>query len=348
MLPSVTVPGARVQDGFVLLLLSGLLGCSGPGGSRAPLEEPPRAEWSEPRWSEASVLRLGLAGRGRLEYVSGPYGGKPYLKSLVTPGGLEVLRDAPPDHEHHHGLMLALGVDDVDYWGERYAEVPGRQHGIVQSGSGLGCGGRIGGGWRIERVVWADPRDGAFQLEEWRELHFEPGAQDAPMRVTWWSWLAPAEGRAKVTLWGRPYFGLGLRFAEPFDGAGVFTSSEGAAGVVVRGDERLVSARWCAYSAEVDGRDVTVALFDHPRNPRHPARFFTMAEPFAYLAATLDLAERPLELVHGEALDLCWGLAVWERRASPDEIERECRDWLAGLAEHRKADELLDLERRGE
>lgn len=324
------------------LLACLLLGCSGLRESYAaePEREGPQPE---PQRGWSPDLCFGLPGSGLFEYCGGNVALKPYLKSLVTPSGIEILRDAPPDHEHHHGLMLALGVDDVDFWGERYAEVPGRQVGWSQAGSALS--------WSIDRVQWLDPRDNSERLQELRELNFTFADSDRPgdpLLLTWWSRLSVPEGRGRVTLWGRPYFGLGLRFAAPFDRVGRFSHPEGAEGVVVRGDERLTAARWCAYTAEVDGRAVTVAMFDHPRNPRHPARFFTMAEPFAYLSATLDLAERPLELAHGEQLDLCWGLAVWDQHAAPERIEEQYRNWSAGVAAHRMATRLLGSEPQGD
>ena len=50
-------------------------------------------------------------------------GGKP--AQLYTPAGVAVLRDAPADHLHHHGLMFALGIEGVSFWEERPAS--GRQ-----------------------------------------------------------------------------------------------------------------------------------------------------------------------------------------------------------------------------
>ena len=41
---------------------------------------------------------------------------------------------------------------------------------------------------------------------------------------------------------------------------------------------------------------MTVAMFDHPTNVRHPANWFTMTEPFAYLCATLGLQHETLKL----------------------------------------------------
>ena len=43
-----------------------------------------------------------------LQYRYGDVPFKPYIKELYTPGGLNILLDAPPDHLHHHGLMFAL------------------------------------------------------------------------------------------------------------------------------------------------------------------------------------------------------------------------------------------------
>ena len=43
---------------------------------------------------------------------------KPYMKELYTPGGVNVLRDAPPDHLHHHALMFAIGIEKTDFWSE--------------------------------------------------------------------------------------------------------------------------------------------------------------------------------------------------------------------------------------
>jgi len=43
---------------------------------------------------------------------------KPYLMEWYTPGGANGLRDAPADHLHHHGLMFAITVEDVNFWEE--------------------------------------------------------------------------------------------------------------------------------------------------------------------------------------------------------------------------------------
>lgn len=288
-------------------------------------------------------------GRMLARYERGARGLKPYLASWLGADGVELLRDAPADHEHHHGLMFALGVDDVDFWGERYADVPGRQ---VERTS-LTCGVRVADAVASESFVqvleWLDPRDDSVRLVERRELELEleplgPGdsngpraatARLEPWTLTWRSRLAPGPGRERVRLWGRPYFGLGLRLAAPFDHVARFVHSDGTESELVRGDERLTLGRWCAITADVAGTPRTLALFASPTNPR-ATRFFTMAEPFAYLAATLDLAREPVEPTRGALwltrdapLGLTYALCVWERDVTPHEIDQHYAEWTA-------------------
>ncbi|MDR1141344.1 MAG: PmoA family protein, partial [Planctomycetaceae bacterium] len=43
---------------------------------------------------------------------------KPYIEKLRTPSGRNILRDAPYDHLHHHGLMFAIAVNGCNFWEE--------------------------------------------------------------------------------------------------------------------------------------------------------------------------------------------------------------------------------------
>jgi hypothetical protein len=135
-----------------------------------------------------------------------------------------------------------------------------------------------------------------------------------------------------VQLWGRHYFGLGMRFVHDMDGDTDFVFADGAVGTIFRGDERLTPARWCAARGVIDGRPITIAMLDHPANPRHPATWFTMSEPFAYLSATMNLHERPYTLKRGEFLSLRYGIALFDGHPQAGRIEATCRRWLANIA----------------
>jgi hypothetical protein len=265
--------------------------------------------------------------RQLLEYRCTESPRKPYLSKLYSPAGVQILRDSPSDHKHHHALMFALSADKVNFWEENEAATgverqtsPGRSwQRSLEGVSSLGF---------THELAWMDLRSGKPLLTERRTVEFLP-AEDIPATLlTWRSRLAPATAGRSVELGGAHYFGLGMRFVESMDTGGQFLNSEGAEGELVRGSERLTPAHWAAYYAAVDGRLVTVALFDHAANLRHPARMFTMSTPFACLAATLNLWKEPWILGEGKPLELSYGVALWDGRIDAKQIGVLYRRWL--------------------
>ena len=57
-------------------------------------------------------------GKRILAYSFHPETAKPYVRELHALNGLNVLRDAPADHLHHHGLMYAIRINGVNFWEE--------------------------------------------------------------------------------------------------------------------------------------------------------------------------------------------------------------------------------------
>jgi hypothetical protein len=161
---------------------------------------------------------------------------------------------------------------------------------------------------------------------ETRTVAVERSPDPQATLITWRTALAaPGSAKDPVKLTGAHYHGLGMRFVQSMDG-GTFESAGGDAGVVFRGEERLMAGRWCAYRAAADGRAVTVAMFDDPSNPR-PVTWFTMPRAFGYLAATLRLHETPLEVKPGKGTVLRYGVAVWDGDVRREQIERLCDVW---------------------
>jgi hypothetical protein len=120
-----------------------------------------------------------------------------------------------------------------------------------------------------------------------------------------------------------------MRFIKSMDKVGRHRNADGKPGTVFRGDERLVRSTWCAYTADANGKLVTVAMFGHPDNPRHPATWFTMTKPFAYLSATMKLHEEPLKIVSGKPLVLRYAVALWDGRVKTDQINQLYKRWSA-------------------
>ena len=240
---------------------------------------------------------------------------KPYIAQWFAPGekALPLLDDSPPDHFHHHGLMLALKVNDTDFWAEKDAANLGRQ--VPEPGGGPVAD---GAGYR-QTLRWL-ATDGTPLLTETREIRVRTGTSKAGA-VNWLDWdstLTPAGGRDQVTLSGSHYYGLGMRFLPAWSNQGKFQWADTTGQHIVRGDERLTPGTWCAVRCAVDGTPVTVLMVDHPKNPR-PVQWFTMATPFCYLSATLGLHEKTATLAAGASWALRYGVAVIA--GAPDQAE---------------------------
>ncbi|NIA13150.1 MAG: hypothetical protein GWP08_03645 [Nitrospiraceae bacterium] len=237
---------------------------------------------------------------------------KPYVKTLYTPQGVNVLRDSPHDHKHHHGLMFAIKVDGVDFWGEH--EAPGIQahRSFEDDGSEAGF---------VERLDWLAPERTQVVLKERRRISVVQDESAGATVVVWESLFELPPGKAKATLTGAHYHGLGARFVESIDRSSRFFTPDGEPdGDIVRGDERLTPAPWCALHGEIGGKPVTIAMFGHPDNPRDPTLWFTMQTPFAYLSATMNLWKEPLEVTADAPLRLRYTMAVWDGHTSVAEV----------------------------
>jgi hypothetical protein len=312
-----TGPATLVVSGAVIGIVLAAL----PQGSSAA--EGPAVLRIEKGDSALSVLdgdRLVL----QYAWAKAPF--KPYVRQFCSPGGVNVLRDAPHDHLHHHALMLAVGIDGVDFWSE--VEGCGRQ--VHREFADVKTGQRRAAAWAAftETLDWTKPSDEKPLARETRSVEVYRGVSLGASLMVWRSRLQPSEGRASIKLGGSHYFGLGMRFLQSMDAGGTFFTAEGPVdGEVVRGDERLTRGTWCAYAAEADGRPVTAAMFDSPDNPR-PVLWFTMTKPFAYLSATMNYYCEPLTVEAGKPLSLCYGVAVWDAKAKAHEIEKLYKQWL--------------------
>ncbi len=263
-----------------------------------------------------------------LRYQTAPNPGKPYVHSLFSPAGVNVLRDSPADHKHHHGLMFAVAVDGVDFWSEN-----------PQCGKQMDCGARpearggrtpvkklddLTAGIVIQELEWTAP-GGKVLLNETRTVQAGRLPDGPATLVVWRAKLEPPQGKESVKLSGSPYFGLGMRFVESMDRGGRFFNADGKTAVAGTNNVR---SDWCAYAASADGKPVTVAMFDLPGNPRHPATWFTMDQGFAYVAATMNLNKEPLVIASGKPLELRYAVAVWDGAADPATVGKLYRQVL--------------------
>ena len=268
--------------------------------------------------STLSPIRVPLVGSDGVERASYRFGSvpkKPYVDELRTPSGKNILRDSPWDHVHHHAAMFAIFAGGCDFWIETTADCGSQITRSVESTGAAGV--------RSE-LDWCSV-DSKTILTEERNVTV---IGDTEVTLLDWATTLKPAGDEPVLLGGDGghYFGFGLRFDQSMDRDGRFFNDTGKwDGKLVRGDEYLTPCHWMAYTAKLDGRPVTVALFDSPSNPI-PMLAFTMGQEgnaFAYLSASLNLDQEPKTLEKGNPLTFRYRVAVWDGEVSPETIVQQ-------------------------
>ena len=180
-------------------------------------------------------------------YRATPSPKRPFLRELWTPGGVQVLRDSPHDHRHHHGMMFALSVDGLDFW----CDVPQAGTQVPKPLEDV----QLGGAADTSRVTFTQPLDwvapnGTVSLNERRTITAfadpkidapktrVPGADPNKINVTLLTWrsILSVPGSKAVKLGGSDFSGLGTRFVASMDGKGRFFNAAGHASATPGGD----------------------------------------------------------------------------------------------------------------
>jgi hypothetical protein len=215
-------------------------------------------------------LRVEINGQLFTEYVFKDTP-RPYCYPLIGPGDLAMTRNWPMkdppdeehDHPHHRSLWFTHGeVNGTDFWTERkgcgtivhdrFTTVKsGKQFGVISS-----------------RNKWI-AADGKLVCSDERSLRiYNPGSNDERL-IDFEITIHASNG--EVTFGDTKEGTMAVRLAETMRlkgkvGHGHIVNSAG----VRDGDTWGKRAAWCDYYGPVDGKTVGIAIFDHPKNPRHP------------------------------------------------------------------------------
>lgn len=206
----------------------------------------------------------------RYDTTTGP--NKPYFYPLMAPTGGQIVRHWPVekvegetnDHPHHRGMWFTHGkVNGTDFWTE-----VGKVGKTIHTGYGEVRGGPVYGLMQ-SRTDWVKP-DGTKTAEDVRDVRVYNLNSGTLMDF---SVTVKAIGGPLV--FGDTKEGsFGLRLADSMRVA--VEKGKTAEGHILnaQGDKDAKtwgkSAAWCDYYGPVDGKTVGVAIFDDPKNPRHP------------------------------------------------------------------------------
>ncbi len=276
-----------------------------------------------PRASRPEVVDRSTRRDDRIVFDA-PLGGgamKPGYHPVASPGG-RVVSDPTTEQRHHHGLWftwgnIRLGEESVDFWAETGApEVLGRI-----TTETLERAEDADGATYTSRHLWQRASGGPAIIEEERTIRVHTAVEDATL-ITFTTrqralqdLVLSAESHETVS-----FYGLCLQMP-PDMRNGLVENANGSQGR--RGVEGE-PARWCAYSTDVRPAR-TVALFDHPSNPRHPGTYFTL--PTGFLSTGLVTTE-DYPMAAGETLTLTYGILVTDEPNAAS-VERHYQEWLA-------------------
>ena len=267
-----------------------------------------------------------------LVYRSDPRQFKPYVKELCTIRGDNIIRDAPKDHLHHHGLMYAIRVNDLNFWEEISGS--GVEKVIETLGPGLDTSPAGLPQATIRQTIhWLAPQDAFLpDLPKWalliekRTLVLAVNDSQDEVTLLWKSQFEVGGKTNTVVLAGSSYFGLGARFLEERDPIAAHFNAEGKPDLT--GTRQDVTPHdWCAVVFDRPSAPATFAMFGLPANARGNATFFTMERPFAYISATQGLDKEPLVYHAGDQFAVEYLVILYPAVKSTAFLRARAADW---------------------
>jgi hypothetical protein len=196
---------------------------------------------------------------------------RPFCYPLIGPGNTPMTRnwpmkDAPDeehDHKHHRSLWFTHGaVNGHDFWSEdkNFGRIVHDGFIKVESGKAAGL--------IQSRNKWV-AADGTTVCTDQRTLRIYAPAHAGERLLDLDITIYASNG--ELAFGDTKEGSMAVRLAETMRlkgkvGKGHIVNSEG----IRDGETWGKRARWCDYYGPVNGKDVGIAIFDHPDNPRHP------------------------------------------------------------------------------
>jgi len=288
---------------------------------------------------------------------------KPVLYPLRTARGTVVTRGYPldprpgerVDHPHHVGLWLNYGnVNGFDFWNNSDAikpEAAGHMGTIVHRSVVTARSGPDKGELDVE-MDWLVP-DGRPLLREHTRFVFRggPGYRSIDRITT----LTALDRKVVFTDDKEGVLGLRVRreLESPSEKAEMFTDASGRPTKVAKmdiagvngvylssdgkkaGDVWGTRGRWCILTGNVGTEPVTIAIFDHPKNPGYPtywhARGYGLfaANPLGQKVFSNGKEELNFSLAPHASATLRYRVLILSEAAAPQRVEAAFREFLS-------------------
>lgn len=295
--------------------------------------------------SEAEKIRVEIDGKPFTDfYFQDDAAQKPYLHPLRSASGKLVTRQfpmakvegEPTDHPHQRGVWYAhAAVNHVDFWNSEkvYPETAGRnpqphprgritlaKPASVKSGKQTGS---------ITATFDWTTRAGEKLLTEDRVMTFH---SHPTLRITDFEFKLTAA--RKVTFQDEKDGVFGIRVA-----VGLQEQKSNGKMVNAEGLETEKAAwgkpsAWIDYAGEVEGEKLGIAIFDHPKNFRHPTRWHSRgyglvsANPFGLSTFTGDKTQNgDVTLEEGKSLTFKYRVVIHPGDVKSANIADLYKEW---------------------
>jgi len=263
---------------------------------------------------------------------------KPYFHPVALPNGAPLTWFAPPDHVWHYGLWFAWKfLNGKNYW--EYDPKTGREDGVTKW-SNVRVATSADHSARIEMdLVYHPSDDPSPVLREKRIVEISPPAADGTYHLDWvMTFTAPDKpvlfertpipGEPNGVAWGG-YAGLTWRFAKDFkDWQAV--NADGTRGM----DGHGKGALGCDFSGTLDGKEVGVAMLDHPQNLHAPTPWYLVMQPTVPFSCVLSapLFRKGFTLDAGKSFTLRYRVAIHPGRWGADRLKTESRRYASATS----------------
>lgn len=263
-----------------------------------------------------------------LVYAFDPRQAKPYVREFAPLGGPNLLRDAPFDHLHHHGLMYAIKVNGLNFWEEVAGN--GVERVVATQTANAGDAAVL-----HQTIHWLAPQDAFVAdtaplalLVEHRTLTLRADAANKELALEWKAEFEIGGKTNEIQLGGNSYHGLGMRFAKGLDALAKH-SYAGRPPDLSANRQEVSPTPWAAVSFASPGAPATIALVPHPANEHGDGKMFAMLTPFAYLSATQGLDKTPLLHRSGGRFTVRYLVLLYPEIKSTAALEARTHPWRA-------------------
>ncbi|HOX04521.1 MAG TPA: sulfatase-like hydrolase/transferase [Candidatus Paceibacterota bacterium] len=315
------------------LLLAGLAASA----AEAPLATPSGLAWQ----SGKDMLELRQNGQTLWCYRFGPDQSKPCFHPVALPGGPALTSYRPNDHRWHRALWFSWKfINGINYWEEDAAT--GQSAGRTElSNTQIETWPDFSA--RITQALRYRPSQGDPVLTEHRVLHIQPPDASGEYSMDWtMTFTAVTNVLLDRTPLpdepnGKPYggyAGLSVRFANELDSAQAATT---AGPVAFTAGRYRGKAAAMDYSGTLNGREVGIAILDHPSNLNAPSPWYAIhSDPMRFFSPAV-ISPGPFTLRAGQSMSLRYRVAVHPGRWNVARLESETARF-AGLASPAKSD----------